>query len=242
MAVAEIISFDKYYRANMVAKVNPPIMDANFEAPKISTYNPTVPLTLEEYTQIKNYFFCRENYFKNMCNNIRNFLYIVLSVNLAGRCGDIIKLRVCDVLNEDGTLKKYVCWMQEKTRAPQSVLINSISQDALVKYFSELGTYKMSDWLIPNFKRPGEHMTVDGMRKALKRACADLEICQDKHIGTHSLRKTYDNVALTRDSSQKNIVFAAKHLGHIAVNDKNLLRYIGMEQAEYDKYIEENGI
>ena len=241
-AQAVVIPFEQYYRADVARRANVVIRNADYEAPDVVAYNPTAPLTLEEYTRLKNYFLCRESYFKNMRNNMRNFLYVVLAVNLAGRCGDMIKLRVCDVMDRDGNINKYVRWVQEKTKAPQSVLINDISRDALIRYFEALGEVDMQDWLFPNYRRPGEHMTVDGMRKMLKRACDDLGICQDKHIGTHSLRKTFDNIALGRDKSQQNIVFAAKHLGHRAVNDKNLLRYIGTEQEEYDNYIKKNGI
>ena len=243
-AQAVVIPFENYQRAaaDKVVRVNVPIKNADYKAPEVSDYNPTVPLTLEEYTQIKEYFLGREKYFKSMNNNMRNFLFVVLAVNLAARCGDILNLHVYDVLNGDGTIKSHVRWVQEKTKAPQTVLINSISQDAIAKYMEAQGEVDLQDWLFPNYRRPGEHITYDGARKMLQRALVDLGICQGKHIGTHSLRKTYDNVALAKNRSQQNIVFAAKHLGHRAVNDKNLLRYIGTEQADYDRYIEENGI
>lgn len=222
-----------------------PIKDESYEPQTVKKHNPTHPLSLDEYKTLKEYFLGKECRYKNSNNSVRNFLYVVLQTNWGARCGDIIQMRVSDVLESvgsKGVIKKYAEWIQEKTGEPQRVLINTACKDALTIYFSTIKEYRDSDWLFPNYKNPVEHISVGGARKLLQRACDELGISEGKHIGTHSLRKTFGNIALNKSCSSADLVYAAKHLGHKSVNDKYLLHYIGMEQQEYDRYIEENGI
>ena len=80
---------------------------------KENNKTPVDPLSMEEVLMLRRYFFNNTDYFKTMPTNRRNYLYTVLSLNLMRRCGDMVKLRVCDVLNEDGTFKKHVIFNHE---------------------------------------------------------------------------------------------------------------------------------
>lgn len=245
------VSYPAYFRQQMAAenltqevsgevKVAAPILDADYLGRKENINNtPVDPLSLEEVDLLRNYFFNNQDYFTSMPTNRRNYLYTVLSLNLMRRCGDMVKLRVCDVLNEDGTFKKHVIFShEEKTGKRAVVLLNSKCKEALVEYFNFIGSYKMSDWLFPNYKKPGEHMTVGGMRKMLKRTCEKLNI--ETHVGTHSLRKTVPHLAISNSTNTGDEVLVSQLLNHGSI--KTTYHYIKRNQEELDTFLEQHGI
>ena len=224
---------DRRKKANEL-KVNAPIIDGNYNK---STYNyrtPVQPLTKEQVEKLKAYFLGGGNKkFTNMNNDCRNFMYVVLSLNLMRRCGDMIRMTVGDVLNQDGTFREHVVFNEEKTDKRAVVYLNSACREALAIYFNRIGEYRMSDWLFPNFKKPGTHMTVDGMRKVLKRACADLGI--DINIGTHSLRKTMPYMIMGSGQVEDEMI-ASQLLNH--KNIRTTYHYVGRTQEELDDFVE----
>ena len=200
---------------------------------------PVSPLTLEQVNLLRDYFFNNADYYKSMPTNRRNYLYIVLSLNLMRRCGDMIKLRVCDVINEDGSFKDHVIFAkEEKTGKRATVLLNSKCQEALAEYFNAQEDYNMSDWLFPNYKKPGEHMTVDGMRRMLQRTCDKLGI--DIHIGTHSLRKTLPYMAISNSTNVGDEVIVSQLLNHRDI--RTTYHYVGRRQDELDEFMEKNAL
>ena len=220
-------------------RVAAPILDDEYIERKENNKTPVEPLSMEEVIKLRQYFFNNTDYFKTMPTNRRNYLYTVLSLNLMRRCCDMVKMRVCDVLNEDGTFKKHVIFNhEEKTGKRATVLLNSKCQEALAEYFNFIGSYKMSDWLFPNYKIEGQHMTVDGMRKMLKRTCKKLGI--EIHIGTHSLRKTVPYIAISNSTNTGDEVLVSQLLNH--GNIKTTYHYIKRNQEELDSFVERNGI
>ena len=220
-------------------KVNAPILDDQYVNNKENNKTPVEPLTVAIVNALRNYFFVNGDYFKSMPTNRRNYLYVVLSLNLMRRCGDMVKMRVCDVLNEDGTFKEHIIFNhEEKTGKRAVVLLNSKCKEALIEYFTFIGSYRMSDWLFPNYKKPGEHMTVDGMRKMLQRTCEKLGI--DIHIGTHSLRKTIPHIAITNSNNTEDEVTISQLLNHRDI--RTTYYYVGRNQAELDAFVERNAL
>ena len=244
----KIISIANWMKSDIAAsakqeyRVNPPINDLNKCNNIINNTKlkePVSPLTIEQVNLLRDYFFNNEDYYKSMPTNRRNYLYIVLSLNLMRRCGDMIKLRVCDVLNEDGSFKDHVIFAkEEKTGKKSIVYLNDKCKEALIEYFSIQENYKMSDWLFPNYKRPGKHMTVDGMKKMLQRTCDKLKI--DVHVGTHSLRKTLPYIAISNSTSIEDEVMISQILGHRDV--RTTYHYIGRRQEELDRFIAKNAL
>lgn len=215
-------------------KVNAPIVDEEYESKNRSLYTPVQPLNKEQIKKLKNYFLNGGNpLFKNMPNDVRNYMYVVLALNLMRRCGDMVKMRVCDVLNEDGTFREHVVFNEEKTGKRAVVYLNSACREALAIYFGRIGEYRMSDWLFPNFKKAGTHMSVDGMRMVLKRACKDLNI--DIHIGTHSLRKTMPYMIMGSGEVEDELI-ASQLLNH--KNIRTTYHYVGRTQEELDEFVE----
>lgn len=221
-------------RTNAPDKVAAPVVDAEYTESRKEYHIPVQPLSVEQVGKLKDYFFKGgRNYFQTMPNNCRNYMYVVLSLNLMRRCGDMIQMRVCDVLNEDGSFRDHIVFNEQKTGKRAVIYLNSACREALAIYFDRIGEYKMSDWLFPNFKNPGTHMTVDGMRKVLKRACETLDI--DINIGTHSLRKTMPYLAMGSGEVEDELI-VSQLLNHR--NIKTTYHYIGRTQSELDDFVE----
>lgn len=241
---ATIITFAPWVKNTKVEsepefKVAAPILDDEYASIKREDKTPVEPLTIDDVNKLRNYFFNNGDYFKTMPTNRRNYLYVVLALNLMRRCGDMIQMRVCDVLNKDGTFKDHVIFShEEKTGKRAVVLLNNKCKEALVEYFNFIGTYHMSDWLFPNYKKPGEHMTVDGMRKMLQRTCEKLGI--DTHVGTHSLRKTIPHIAISNSTNTEDEATISQLLNHRDI--RTTYHYIGRNQAELDKFVERNAL
>lgn len=218
-------------------KVNSPIIDEDYAEQEHCNHNPTDPIrSLNDVERLKEYFLSRKGHKRT---NIRDYAYFVFSLNVARRAGDILSLHVYDVLNADGTFKTHVTFDHERKTGKKSIiLLNSKARDALILYFNNLGEYRMSDWLFPNSKKPGEAMSVDGMRRMLQRAATKLNI--DMHMGTHSLRKTtpYHMIKSSKDTHDETMV--SQYLGHN--NIKTTYCYIGESQTEMDKFVESHGI
>ena len=221
-------------KANAPHRVNAPVVDEGYTETRRDFHTPVQPLSAEQVAQLKDYFFNGGNgRFKTMPNNCRNYMYVVLSLNLMRRCGDMIQMRVKDVIYEDGTFRDHVVFHEQKTGKRAVVYLNSSCREALAIYFDRIGEYKMNDWLFPNFKSPGTHMTVDGMRKVLKRACDSLGI--DINVGTHSLRKTMPYLAMGSGEVEDELI-VSQLLNHR--NIKTTYHYIGRTQSELDDFVE----
>lgn len=193
---------------------------------------------------------------KYYINSLRNYLYIVLSVNTARRAGDIVSLKVGDVLqiSSNGiSVGEYINLHEQKTKKYAHVKINSFAKSALQYYFRELGKYnqlhgncklKMSDWLFPKCFTPDEPNTVDGMRKVIQRLTKKLHsknpqmFC--KHYGTHSLRKTIARNVVDHTTDVKELQITSEFLGHSS--QKITAAYINIQQKEIDDFVEKYGV
>lgn len=218
-------------------KVNAPIIEQDYVEREHCNHNPTDPIrSLNDVERLKEYFLSRKGY---KSTNIRDYAYFVFSLNIARRAGDILSLHVYDVLNADDTFKTHITFNHEqKTGKKSIILLNSKARDALILYFNNLGEYRMSDWLFPNSKKPGEAMSVDGMRRMLQRAAAKLNI--DMHMGTHSLRKTNPYHMISSSTGTQDEVIVSQFLQH---NDiKTTYHNIKRSQAEMDQFVESHGI
>lgn len=224
-------------RQNKPITVAAPIIDQEYIESDHRNRTPVEPIrSLDDIERIKQYFLTTKGHGNT---RIRNYAYFVLSLNVARRCGDIVELRVRDVLNADGTFKTHVIFDHEqKTGKRSMILLNSKTVEALKLYFDTLKEYRMSDWLFPKLNDRNEHMSVDGMRRMLQRTVQALNI--DMRIGTHSLRKTMPYHIITNSTNTEDEVMVSQLLKHS--NVKTTYHYIGRSQSEMDDFVEANAL
>jgi len=191
---------------------------------------PIKPLrTLDDIQAAKDFFLNRPSRYKNQ--NIRDYAIFMLGLNIARRCGDLLNLRVSDVLNQDGTIKECMTIREQKTSKKATLPITPIIKDTLDLYLPTLGDYKLSDPLFPS-RQSGEDgikkpMTVRNYLYKMKELSRELETSDN--IGTHTMRKTWAYMTLVNNRDDAYIVAAiSKALNHssIAVT----YRYLGIEQ------------
>lgn len=235
MNTAQIISLEDWKRSNEIKLSSKP-RDIDFNS-KSSVKTPVEALTKDQIIQLRDYFFGAEGYFKSMPNNRRNYLYIVLGFNFHRRCGDMCRLKIGDVIENDGSFKEHVLFREEKTGKTAVIKITESSKKAIKEYLDYISSYSLNDWLFPNFKTGGK-MSVDGMRKMLKRTCNKLGF--DGKYGTHSVRKAWAYEAINNAESISDEIAVSQSLNHRDV--RTTYAYIGRKQAEMDDLLERNSL
>ena len=114
---------------------------------KKRAYNGTVdPIKSKEDIELaKEYFLSQPLRYQSNPTNIRNYALFVLACNCARRIGDILSLKISDVLKEDYSFKDHFIIKEQKTGKGAKVFINDSSRDALAKYFDSLPSYSLDD-------------------------------------------------------------------------------------------------
>ncbi|QGT62095.1 tyrosine-type recombinase/integrase [Lactobacillus delbrueckii] len=114
-------------------------------------------------------------------NGLRNAMIFVFGINTGLRISDIVKAKVSDIEDGNGTTL-----LKQDPQEP-ACLYWQYQQD-LENYIDQM-QLKPSDWLFPSRKGEG-HIEGKSFYKDLKRAARQCEI-DPSTVGTHTLRKTF---------------------------------------------------
>lgn len=160
--------------------------------------------------------------------DLRNYALIILGWSIGLRCGDLVSLKIGNVLNSDGTIKNKVQIQEEKTNKIREFEINKSAKDAVSKYLNKRQHYTDEEWLFPSRKGSG-HITVDAVRRIIKDTCKELGI--KGNYGSHSLRKTFGYCVYTQNVDKPLILpTLQKIFGHSSPSVT--LLYIGITRSE----------
>lgn len=154
----------------------------------------------------------------------RDRLLFIFGINTGLRISDILKLKVSDVINPDGTPKKSIRLQEKKTKKYKTIEFNKSILDELKQV-----EYREDGYLFPSRKRDK-----DGNEKPITRVqayniltAAAKKAGIEGEIGTHTLRKTF-GYHMRMQGVPVEIIM--RLLNHSSVKDT--LRYIGIEQDE----------
>jgi len=201
---------------------------------------PVQPIRELEYIQkAKIYFLNKPERFKGQ--NIRDYTIFVLGINLARRCGDLLHLRIHNVLDTENNIKSNIIIQEQKTGKIANLIITPVIKEALEMYFPTLGDINMFDPLFPSRNKDQDGnkkpMTLKNFYYKMQGLKAELEIVDP--LGTHSLRKTWAYLALKNNKDDAHIVSKiSKALNHS--NIETTFRYLGIEQEELDALFIDN--
>ncbi|WP_436017153.1 tyrosine-type recombinase/integrase [Phenylobacterium sp. LjRoot219] len=134
---------------------------------------------------------------------------------------DLVKLKVSDVA-PGGSPRDRAAVVQHKTGQPVPFEITESTRGALTAWLAERGQ-RSDDWLFPNSRRPGDHISTGQYRKLLCEWLSAIEL-DPKAYGTHSLRRT--KVALIYRQTG-NLRACQLLLGHKKI--ESTVRYLGVE-------------
>lgn len=171
----------------------------------------------------------------------RDNLLFIAGINLGLRCGDLLHLKIGQILTPDGTAyRDRIEILEEKTSGTRKVQKTRVlyMNDAVVEaanlYFEHRGPVSLNDWLFApdgnRSKNSGEPLTVRSVERILK------EVINDKcgievHASTHCLRKTfaYHTLMNAKDRSRA-LEFLQKIFGHSS--QQITLYYAGITDEE----------
>jgi integrase len=164
-------------------------------------------------------------------NGLRNEAFFVLGINSAFRIGDLLALKVGDVLDpEKGKLKKRISLKEQKTQKNRQIFVNDSISKVLEGYLESRGPLKdlnPREPLFPSSQNSQKPICRQRVHQILKEAGNELNLTD---FGPHSLRKTFGYHIFIMTGN--NVALVQKLLNHSAPGVT--LRYIGIEQADMD--------
>lgn len=120
-------------------------------------------------------------------SNKRDYMLFVVGINVGLRAGDLLSLKINDVLNADGNFKDSITIVEEKTEKTREFNLNNSAKEAIKLYLDSLENHNLNDYLFAS--RKGGALTVRAAHKLIKSTMRELNI--KGNYGTHTLRKTF---------------------------------------------------
>jgi integrase len=161
--------------------------------------------------------------FKNILQHksYRDYFLFVFGINTGLRISDMLPLKVKDVKDKD-----YLVLKEKKSSKTKRFYLNSELKEEIKKY---IRTMNDEDYLFPS--RKGGYLSRVQAYSIIRDAGREVGL---KSIGTHTLRKTfgYHFYKQYKDVAKLQQVF-----NH--TSPSYTLRYIGIEQEEIDKDLED---
>lgn len=156
--------------------------------------------------------------------NYRDYFLFTLSINIGRRAGDMVRLKVKDIINIDVFKIK-----EEKTGKLIEVILNTEIQKEIKKYCMDKDK---NDYLFPSRQKLyGEvrHISYERMYQIINSAFNHFNI---NNSGTHTLRKTFGYWYYRRT---KDIEGLREMFGHATAEITK--RYIGLKLDERKRYM-----
>lgn len=152
----------------------------------------------------------------------RNYVLFMSGIYLGRRVGDLLKLKVRHIRNQD-----YIYFREEKTNKEVKVVINPELKRIYKKYVQGK---KGHEYLFKSREGENKPITRQQAWNILNKAAK--EIVYDEKIGCHSLRKTF---GYWLDKNGVSIMVIKDLFNHSSVDITK--RYIGLNQDSKDEAI-----
>ncbi|MBA7535274.1 Tyrosine recombinase XerC [subsurface metagenome] len=165
--------------------------------------------------------------------NPRNYLLFTMGINSALRSSDLRNLKVADVLDQKGDIKKYLYMRIKKTGRETKIAINEAMREALKYYIKKAKVYNPDQYLFKS-KRSDKPIDNVALFYLIKNWTQAVGLINERY-SAHSLRKTWGYQA--RKFHGASIEMISEKLGHASSNVTK--RYIGIDQEEINKMEEE---
>lgn len=171
--------------------------------------------------KVKEYFL---NNGRTLQLRLRNYAIFTLGICIGVRGADLLRLKIKDILNPDGTIVDELKVFESKTRKTIYPFVNDTAKEALNTYLNTLTHFSYEDVLFSKFGHPDEEMTTDNLYKLMVKAKDELNL--PYHLGAHSLRKTFAYWTIKlHPSDLKTMVSLQEMLNHSSMS--TTLHYAG---------------
>ncbi|MGN0819891.1 MAG: tyrosine-type recombinase/integrase [Christensenellaceae bacterium] len=180
----------------------------------------------EDFASMQGYFW--EN------GKIRDWALWTIGVSLGLRISDLLSLKINSLLNDDKTFRDRIVIIEQKTNKANNCLITESVVDAVTKYLDSIEwKFKMDDFLFKSHKTKGKMFEEYGW-KILSDAGKALNL--PIVIGSHTMRKSFANIAACVDKSSIDMNAITKIQGLLNHSDQRVtMRYLGSYQQMFDK-------
>lgn len=180
----------------------------------------------DDFVAIQNYFLSK--------NKVRDWMLWTIGVSLGLRISDLLKLKIKYFLNNDLTFKKRITIIEQKTDKINDCLITESVVMALAKYFDSIQwKFNLDDYLFKS-QKTGTKMEEKHGWKIISSAGKALKI--PLNIGSHTMRKSFANIAACVDKNSIDMNAITKIQGLLNHSDQRVtMRYLGTFRDMYDK-------
>ncbi len=165
--------------------------------------------------------------------NPRNYLLFTMGINSALRSSDLLSLKVKDVLDQKGEIKRYLYVRIKKTGREMKITINEAMKEALKYYLRKSKVFSPNQFIFKS-KRSDKALSNVDLFYLMKNWTLAVGLVNERY-SAHSLRKTWGYQA--RKYHGASIEMIAEKLGHASSSVTK--RYIGIDQEEINKMEEE---
>lgn len=179
----------------------------------------------DDFRAIQDYFLANDR--------IRDWALWTVGVSLGLRISDLFSLKIQDVLNEDGTFKERIRIIEQKTSKANNCIITESVMNALTTYFDTLGwSFARNDYVFRSQKTKGKIREEYGW-KIMSDAGKALNLPMS--IGSHTMRKSFANIAACVDKSNIDMNSITKIQGLLNHSDQKVtMRYLDTYQTMFD--------
>jgi len=151
--------------------------------------------TVRSYDDIK----AIQNYYLDN-DRIRDYMLFTVGVCTGLRISDLLRIKVGDVINSDGTFKEYIFMREKKTgklstNSDDKCLITEAMQIAIKKYLDTRKRYSLDEYLVYSKKAGNNNHKLSEVHgwRILNDAQTALNL--PFHLSSHSMRKSFANIA-----------------------------------------------
>lgn len=180
-------------------------------------------------------YFLKNGRTKTQC--MRNHMIFVLGCSTGLRGGDLLNLRIRDVVAQNGNIKDYIYLIEEKTSKNNDPRINKEAKHAIAMYLDMLGTEIDLDRYLIESNRGGK-MDGSQLYRILNKLNTDLGL--NYHIGAHTMRKTFAYWTIQMHKNDNRILIALQGM----LNHSSplvTLSYAGITKDEEDSLYDDIG-
>ena len=180
----------------------------------------------EDFAAIQQYFLGRDK--------IRDWMLWTVGVSLGLRISDLLSLKIRSVLNNDRSFRNRIFTIEQKTDKLNNCLITESVISAITKYFDSIEwNFSLDDYLFKSNKTKGKMYEEYGW-KILSDAGKALSL--PIVIGSHTMRKSFANIAACADKAVIDMNAITKIQGLLNHSDQKVtMRYLGTFRDMYDR-------
>lgn len=180
----------------------------------------------EDFRAIQQYFLDKKD--------LRDWMLWTIGVSLGLRISDLLSLKYKNILNPNGSFKKRITVIEQKTHKANNCLITESVIYAVTQFLnSKKWKYSLDDYLFMSGKTKSR-MTEEYGWKILSDAGKALKL--PFVVGSHTMRKSFANIAACADKSTVDMNSITKVQGLLNHSNQQVtMTYLGTYRDMYDR-------